>query len=108
MYNECQAVETVLRNQLIKAINEEYIRPLRNPFTDMVNDTIPDIVNFLHKSYGESTTVQFKVMESAIDDLLYDPATNMYKIFNKIQYFQELCLLISKIKGIHNELIWHI
>ena len=99
LYNECQAVETVLRNQLIEAIDEEYIRPLRNPHTDMVNDAIPDIFSFLHKSYGKITTGQFKVMESEIDDLIYDPATNVDKIFNKIQDFQDLCLLIGKTKS---------
>ena len=99
LYNECQAVETVLRNQLIEAIDDEYIRPLRNPHTDMVNDPITTIFTFLHKSYGKITTGQFKVMESEIDDLIYDPATNVDKIFNKIQDFQDLCLLIGKTKS---------
>ena len=92
-------METALRNQSIKAINDEYIRPLRNTYTDMVNDTIPDTFTFLHKFYGKLTTGQFKVVESEKDDLVYDPSTNVDKIFNKIQDFQDLCLLIGKTKS---------
>ena len=65
----------------------------------MVNDAIPDIFSFLHKPYGKITTGQFKVVESEIDDLIYDPATNVDTIFNKIQDFQDLCLLIGKTKS---------
>ena len=92
-------METVLRNQFIKAIYDEYIHPLCNLYTDMVNDTIPDIFTFLHESYGKITTGQFKVMESVIDDLVYDHSMNVDEIFNKIQDFQYLCLLIGKTKS---------
>ena len=65
----------------------------------MVTDTILDIFTFLKTVYGKITTGQFKVMESKIDDVVYDPATNVDKIFNKIQDLQDLCILIGKTKS---------
>ena len=44
LYNKVQAVERALRNQIIDAIEAEYLQPLRNVTTDMINDTIPDIL----------------------------------------------------------------
>ena len=37
LYNETQAVELALRNQLIEAIEPDYLQALRNQYTDMIN-----------------------------------------------------------------------
>ena len=37
----------ILQNQLIEAIEPIYLRPLRNNHTDMINESIPDIMLFL-------------------------------------------------------------
>ena len=55
MYNECQAVEQALRKQLIDAIPAEYIDALRNTDTDMINDSIPDIIQYLQTNFGRVT-----------------------------------------------------
>ena len=52
LYNEVQAVEIALRNQVIEAIDNEYLEPLRNPTTNMINDSIVDIFAFLRANYG--------------------------------------------------------
>ena len=46
-YNECQAVESALRNQIIEAIEPKYLHPLRNMITNMSNNNIPEIITFL-------------------------------------------------------------
>ena len=51
-YNECQAVETALCNQIIAAIEPEYVQAIRIIHTDMINDTIPMIFGFLRDTYG--------------------------------------------------------
>ena len=40
LYNECQAVEHGLRNQLTEAIDDEYLRPLRSVHTDLITHII--------------------------------------------------------------------
>ena len=95
LYNEGQAVETALRNQFIEAINNEYLEPLRNPTTDMIIDSFA----FLRANYGQITPGQLKQRECAIDNLTYDPSTNMDTIFTKIQSFQDLCLITGNARS---------
>ena len=40
VYNEVYAVEIALSNLVIEAIDVEYLEPLRNAMTDMINDII--------------------------------------------------------------------
>ena len=94
-YNEAQAVETALRKQITDAIEEEFLQPLRNPTTDMIQCTIPDIFEFLRTTYGKLSAVQLKEKENEIDQLIYDPSCNVDTIFNKIQDFQDICVMIG-------------
>ena len=52
LYNECQAIEALLRNQIIEAVDITYLEPLRNTTPDMIMTQIPDIFSFLMTNYG--------------------------------------------------------
>ena len=97
-YNETQAVENALRNQLTNAIDGDYLRPLRNIHTDMISHSLEDIFTFLRTTYGKITTSELKAKESEVDALVYDPSTNVETIFNHIQDFQDICGLLNKAK----------
>ena len=97
-FNECQAVETALRNQIVEAIDPEYLQPLRNATTDMLNDPIPDIFSFLSTTYGELSPSELKERELMVDDTVYDPSKNIDTVFNKIQEYQDLCTLLQNPK----------
>ena len=90
-----------LRNQIVEAIEEEYLQPLRNNITDMITSTIPVIFGFLQLNYGNLSPSELKERERTLDDMIYDPSQNVDSIFNKIQEFQDMCTLIS------NEKNWH-
>ena len=47
-FNECQSVEVASRNQIIKTIVPEFLQPLRDAVTEILNDNIPDIFTFGH------------------------------------------------------------
>ena len=97
-YNECQAVENALRNQIISAIESDYLQPIRNIHTDMINESIPQIITFLRDTYGQLSPSQLKERERAIDDMIYNPATTIDSVFNKIQEFQDICILLQNTK----------
>ena len=46
LFNECQAVELALRNQITDAVESEYLSALRNSITDMIPSDIPAILAF--------------------------------------------------------------
>jgi hypothetical protein len=52
-YNECQAVELALRNQITAALETNYLSALRDPVTDMIPSNIPAIFSFLQANYGK-------------------------------------------------------
>lgn len=97
-YNECQAIEVALRNQVTEAIEDEYLQPLRNVTTDMIHTPIPDIFTFLGNTYGKLSPQQLRQREKVIDDIIFDPTKNVDTVFNKIQEFQDLCQLLRNSK----------
>ena len=42
----------MLQSQITEAVPAEYLDLLRNVDTDMINDTIPDIILYLQTNYG--------------------------------------------------------
>ena len=95
LFNEVQAVEVALRNQIVEAIDDDYLQPLRDTTTDMINSSIPDIFTFLRDTYGKLSPAQLRERERAIDDLVYNPEQNVDTIFTQIQTFQDLCELLK-------------
>ena len=97
-YNEVQAVEIALRKQITDAIEDEFLQPLRNATTDMIQCSIQDIFDFLRTTYGKLSPAQLKAKENTIDSIIYDPSCNVDTIFNKIQDFQDLCVMLNNNK----------
>ena len=53
----------------MEAINDEYLRPLRNVHTESITDSIPYIFTFLRTAYGKIKTGQLKAKESEVDNM---------------------------------------
>ena len=85
----------VLRNQIISATEADYLHPIRNMHTDMINETIPETFTFSRNTDGQLSPAQFKEQERAIEDMMYNPTTTIDSIFNKIQDFQDICILLQ-------------
>ena len=64
----------------------------------MVHQTIPEILQYVMKTYGQLSPRQLKDRENEIDQLLYDPATNVNTVFGRIQEYQDICHLVGQPK----------
>ena len=95
IFNKCQTIETTLWNQIVEAITPEYLQPLWDATTDMLNDSIPDIFKSLRTTYGEVLPSELKERELQVDYMIYDPSLTIDTVFNKIQEYQDLCILLS-------------
>ena len=93
LYNEHQSVKQTLRSQLIEAIPAEYLDVLRNLDTDMVNDHIIDIIAYLQINYGRVTDQELSDKEDQLKNTYCDPNTPVDAVFNKVNIFQDLCIL---------------
>ena len=90
LYYEVNAVENALRNQLVQAIDKEYIDGLRDPQTYMIRCPIQEIVEYLQSNYGQITPEEYDDRESALKQTAYDPSTPPTLIFTKIKKFRDL------------------
>ena len=95
LYNECQAVEQALRQQLVEAVESDYLDALRNPHTDMVQSSIPTIIDHLRNNYGSITDEELSDREDALKALIYDPSYAVDTVFTKIKKHQELASLMN-------------
>ena len=95
LYNECQSVENALRQQLQEALEIEYLDALRDPHTHMIQETIPDIIEYLQKTYGFLTDEALSEKEDVLKQYIYDPTKSVDDVFNKIIKHQDLCVLMN-------------
>ena len=82
---EANVVKNTLRNQIVKAIELEYIDRLRDSATDMINNSIPDIIDYLQSNYGQMTPEEFNLREEDIKNTMFDPSGPTSLIFTKIK-----------------------
>ena len=98
-YYECQAVEQALRTQIIESIDPEYLDALRHVDTDMINETIPEIFDFLQVNYGRITEEELVQKEEDLRNYDYNPVTPVDKVFSQVALFQDLCAITNNDKS---------
>ena len=72
-YHECQAVEQALRQQLIAAIEPDYLEALRDPITCMLQESIPRIMEYLLETFGQVTPQELADRKEEVKNFVYDP-----------------------------------
>ena len=90
LYNESQAVELALRNQLIDAFEPQYLQALRNKHTDMINETLPRIIKYLCDTYGKVSDAEMLNREQNLSSMVYDTTQPVDVIFNNIDEHADL------------------
>ena len=97
-YYECQAVEQALCTQIIEAVDPEYLDILQYIDTDMINETIPEIFEFLQLNYGRITEEELVQKEEDLHNYDYDPTKPVDKVFTQVTLFQDLCAITNNNK----------
>ena len=97
-YDECQAVEQITRSMITEAIDDEYLDELRNADTDMIHESIPEIIEYLQSNFGKISEHELNDKEDTLKAMVYDPTSPVQTVFNKIKSFQDLCTLLKKSK----------
>ena len=89
-YNRFQALKRTLRNQLVEAIDPEYLAPIRCNLTDMINLETTEIMQFLQDSYGKMTVNQVEEETQAIKNFTYDPSKSINILLTAVQEHADL------------------
>ena len=83
---------------ITEAIGDEFLDELRNSDTDMIHESIPEIIKYLQTNFGKISEHELNDKENILKSTVYDPASPVQTVFNKIKSFQDLCTLLQKPK----------
>ena len=61
----------------------------------MINESIPEIFQYLQENYGQITEEQLVEKQDEIHQYIYDPQLPVDKVFSKITLFQNLCVITN-------------
>ena len=64
----------------------------------MINDSIPDIIQYLQTNFGRVTDQELSDKKDEVKIFSYDLAIPVDSIFNRIKAFQDLCILTENQK----------
>ena len=85
LYNACVGVEKALIQQLVKAVEEDWLTPLRNQTTNALQGTIPDIVAYLFTTHGDISPESLIKREQQVKTMEYRPDTEpVDKVFTEV------------------------
>ena len=89
IFYEVRGVEQALIQQIIAAIDQQYLISLRNRTTGQFTGSVLQILQFLHQTYGRISPAQLNDFESEVVNMNYDPCTPVDNVFNKVEDMME-------------------
>ena len=73
VFREVQAVEQALRQQIVTAIEPQYLEAFTEPATGRINDNVHQLIKKLYQLYGRVTPQKLQNQEDKIRQMVYDP-----------------------------------
>ena len=96
-YNTCQHLEATLRNQLASAFDYEILDGLRDRITNTLHTSIPNIIKYLFKEYGELSPDELFQKEDEVKAFVYDASQPVSIVFNEIMTLRDLFELTGSV-----------
>ena len=90
LYEMCIGVEKALKQQIVKAVHEDWLRPLRNATTNTIQGNIPAILTFLLNTHGNISPDTITTKELEVKNMEYEAESEpIDNIFTKIEELVE-------------------
>lgn len=91
-YQDCIAVETLLKKQIVNAIDSDYLNDITDNNTDSINLAVSGILTHLFNLYGDVDAETLSTEELRLQNYYWDPAEPITILFNKIDDLMELAI----------------
>jgi uncharacterized phage-associated protein len=85
VFHEVRGVEQALIQQIVTAVDEQYITAVKNRETGQFTGDIRQIFTYLLNTYGKISPSQLSEFEKEVTNMHYDPVSPVDNIFNKIE-----------------------
>ena len=83
-FHELRGVEHALIQQVVTAVDKQYIISIKNCSTSNITGNIRQIVAYLLSAYTKISSSHLNDFEKEVTDMYYDPVNTVDKIFNNI------------------------
>ena len=90
LYRECREVERALMRHITTAVEPKYIDSLKNEDTDLVEEDISTVLDFLFTHYGKVPTREVKEKEHEVLATPFIPSDPMVTIYRPIEQLRIL------------------
>ena len=97
IFREMIGVENALKQQVVAAVESQYIQALRDPVTGRLNGTIAEVIKHLFQVYGSVTPQTLFEQEQKVQQMVYDPQHPIDELVNyseaaQVPYTQPQCI----------------
>ena len=92
LYLECKNVEKALQRHIQDAIEEKYIEALVNEYTNLLDDDIPTILQYLFYNYGKVRSDEVAQKEAEVMSLTWQPNEPMVLLTRPLEKLQKLAV----------------
>ena len=84
-YYECKNVEKALLRHIQDAIEDKYLESLIDEDTQLLNEEIPDVLQYLFETYGKVPSEEVKQREIEVRAMTFHPADPMILLYNAVE-----------------------
>ena len=91
-YYECKNVEKALQRHVQDAIEDKYLESLVDDDTQLIQEDIPDVLDYLFDLYGKVPSEEVKQKEAEIRAMVYNPADPMILLFSPIEKLKKMAI----------------
>lgn len=90
LYYEWKNVEKTLARHIQDAIEDKYLKSLINEDTQLIQDDIPMVLQYLFDNYDKVPSEEVKQKETEIQTMTFHPADPMILLYNPIKKLQKM------------------
>ena len=73
LFREVLAVERTLIQQIVAAVDAKFLKALRDPVTNKITRTIPEILSHLFNAYGHVTPTELYELKQKVETMQFSP-----------------------------------
>lgn len=90
LYNECEGIETAIKQQLRNAFEPDYLADLIDRNTQSLLAPIHEIFEYLYSAFGAVTIAEFYDIQQQLEDAPLNLSIPLTVLWNKIEDLKEL------------------
>ena len=89
-FYECKNVEKALQRHIQDAIKDKYLESLIDDDTQLIQEDIPVVLQYLDEAYGKVQSEEVKQKEAEIRSMSYNPADPMILLYNPVEKLRKM------------------